>query len=86
MDNLNVDWSSGLILSCFLHVKEKYTNQTMKQSNLQRSRYCNSYHEANIRGLQVRNYNKLINVKSETSPLFQIHIHHQICNIALIQN
>ena len=25
-------------------------------------------------------------VKSETSPLLQIHIHHQMCNLALIQN
>ena len=38
-----------------LHVKEKYTNQTINQSNLQRNPYCYSWHEANIRGLQVRN-------------------------------
>ena len=38
-----------------LHVKEKYTNQTMNQSSLQRNPYCYSWHEANIRGLQVRN-------------------------------
>ena len=25
-------------------------------------------------------------VKSETSPLLQIHIHHQMCNLAVIQN
>ena len=29
---------------------------------------------------------KKIKVKSETSPLLQIHIHHQMCNLALIQN
>ena len=69
-----------------LHVKEKYTNQTMNQSSVQRNPYCYSWHEANIRGLQVRNQNKLIKVKSEPSPLFQIHIHHQMCNLAFIQN
>ena len=25
-------------------------------------------------------------VKSETSPLLQVHIHHQMCNLSLIQN
>ena len=69
-----------------LPVKEKYTNQTMNQWNPQRNPYCYSWHEANIRGLQVRNWNKLIKVKSEPSPLFQIHIQTQICNLALIQN
>ena len=34
-----------------LHVKEKYTNQTMNQSSLQRNPYCYSWHEANIRVL-----------------------------------
>ena len=38
-----------------LHEKEKYTNQTMNQSSMQRNPYCYSWHEANIRGLQVRN-------------------------------
>ena len=53
---------------------------------MQSNPYCYSWHEANIRGLQVRNKNKLIKVKSEPSPLLQIHIHHQMCNLALIQN
>ena len=69
-----------------LHVKEKYTNHTMNQSSVQRNPYCYSWHEANIRGLQVRNKNKLIKVKSESSPILQILIHHQMCNLALIQN
>ena len=30
--------------------------------------------------------NKPIKVKSETLPLLQIHMHHQMCDIALIQN
>ena len=58
----------------------------MNQSSVQRNPYSYSWREANIRGLQVRNENKLIKVKSETSPLLQIHIHHQMCNLALIQN
>ena len=56
----------------------------MNQSSVQRNPYCYSWHEANIRGLQVRNQNKLI--KSQTSPLLQIHMHHQMCNLALILN
>ena len=58
----------------------------MNQSSVQRNPYCYSWHEAKIRGLQVRNQKKLIKVKNQTSPLLQIHIHHQMCNLALIQN
>ena len=58
----------------------------MNQSSMQKNQYCYSWHEANIRDLQVRNSNNLIKVKSETSPLLQIHIHHQIYNLALIRN
>ena len=58
----------------------------MNQSSVQRNRYCYSWHEANIRGLQVRNSNKLIKDKSQTSALLQIDMHHQMCNLALIQN
>ena len=83
-----------------LYVKKKYTNQTMNQSSLQRNPYCYSWHEANIRGLQVRNQNKLIKVKSETSPLlqtisttkcvtfplFKMNMHHQMWNRANTPN
>ena len=58
----------------------------MNQSSVQRNPYCCSWHEANIRGLEVRNKNKLIKVKSETSPLLEFHLHHQMFNLALIQN
>ena len=58
----------------------------MNQSSVRRNTYCYSWHEANIRGLQVRNENKLIKVKIQTLPLLEIHIHHQICNLAIIQN
>ena len=66
--------------------KKNTQTKAMNQSSVQRNPYCYSWHEANICGLQVRNYNKLIKVKSETSPLLQTHIHHQMCNLALIQN
>ena len=69
-----------------LDVKENTQTKAMNQSSMQRNPCCYSWHEANIRGLQVRNENKLIRVKSETSQLLQIHIHHQMCNLALIQN
>ena len=69
-----------------LDVKENTETKAMSQSSLQRDPYCYSFHEANICGLQVRNENKLIKVKSETSPLLQIDIHHQMCNLPLIQN
>ena len=58
----------------------------MNQSSVQRNPYCYSWHVAKIRGLQARNYNKLIKVKSETSPLLQIHINQQMCNHARIEN
>ena len=42
---------------CFvsLDVKEKYTNQAMNQSSVQRNPYCYSWHEVKIHGVQVRN-------------------------------
>ena len=69
-----------------LHVKENTQTKAMNQSSVERNPCCYSWHEANICGLQVRNENQLIKVKSETSPLLQIHIHRQMCNQALIQN
>ena len=58
----------------------------MNQSSVQKNRYCYSWHEANIRGLQVRNQNRPIKVKSETLPLLKIHMDHQMCNPSLIKS
>ena len=69
-----------------LDVNENTQTKAMNQSSMQRNPCCYSCHEANICGFQVRNENKLIKVKSETSPLLHIDIHHQMCNLALIQN
>ena len=38
-----------------LAVKENTQTKAMNQSSVQRNLYCYSWHEANIRGLQVRN-------------------------------
>ena len=86
MENLNVDCSSGWIFSCFfgcsgqIHKPKPWINQA-----------CKEIHTATF-GMKLTsvvcktNENKLIKVKSETSPLFQIYIHHQMYNLALIQN
>ena len=38
-----------------LDVKQNTQTKAMNQSSVQRNPYCCSWHEANIRGLQVRN-------------------------------
>ena len=38
-----------------LDVKQNTQTKAMNQSSVQRNPYCYSWHEANIRGLQVRN-------------------------------
>ena len=38
-----------------LDVKENTQTKAMNQSSVQRDPYCYSWHEADIRGLQVRN-------------------------------
>ena len=58
----------------YLDVKKNTQTKAMNQSSVGRNPYCYSWYEANISGLQVRNKNKLIKVKSEISPLLQIHI------------
>ena len=87
MDNLNVDRSSGWILSCFFGCEGKIHKPKpwIKQA-------CNEIHTATL-GMKLTSVvykseikKKLIKVKSETSPLLQIHIHHQMCNHPLIQN
>ena len=76
---------AGFCLVSF-DVKENTQTKAMNQSSVQWNPYCYSWHEANIRCLQVRNKNKLIKVKSETFPLLEFHIHHQMFNLAVIQN
>ena len=86
MDNLNVDWSSEWILSSFfgcegkIHKPKPWINQA-----------CKEIHTATL-GMKLTSVVckleikiKLIKVKSETSPLLQIHIHHQMCNSPLFK-
>ena len=55
MDNLNVDWSGGWILSCFFGYEGKiHKTKAMNHSSMQRNPYCYSWHEVNIRGVQGR--------------------------------
>ena len=87
MDNLNVDWSIGWILSCFFGC-DGQINKIKPSIN----QACKEIHTATLGmkltlvvcKLEIKT--KLIKVKSETSPLLQIHIHHQMCNLELIQN
>ena len=85
MDNCWLEQWLDFVLSLWMWRKNTQT-KAMNQSSVQRNPYCYSWHEAKISGLQVRNWNKLLKVKSEPSPLFKIHIHHQMCNLALIHN
>ena len=57
----------------------------MNTSSVHRNPNCYFLYEANVRGLEVRNQNEHIKVKSGTSPLLQIHIHHQMCDLALFK-
>ena len=97
MDNLNVDWSSGWILSCFFGCEGKirkpkpWINQACKEIHTatigmkQTSVVCKLEIKINLSKSKVKLHPYYIS-KSETSPLLQIHIHHQMCNFALIQN
>ena len=88
MDNLNVDWSSGWILSCFfgcegkIHKPKPWINQA-----------CKEIHTATL-GMKLTSVVWKLEIKINLSKskvklqsLLQIHIHHhQRCNLALIQN
>ena len=97
-DNLNVDWSSGWILSCFFGCEGKihYLKPRINQA-------CKEIHTATL-GMKLtsvvlkleikRNiskskvklhpYSKSISTtKCVISPLFKINIHHQMWNLAL---
>ena len=71
----------------------------MNQSSVQRNPYCYSWDEASVvckleikinlskSEVKLHPYSKSIcTTKCVISPLFKINLHHQICNLALIQN
>ena len=101
MDNLNVDWSSEWILSCFfayeakIHKPKPWINQA-----------CKEFHTATL-GMKLKSavwkleikinlskskvklhpYSKSISTtKCVSSPLFKIHMHHQMWNRAPTPN
>ena len=97
MDNLNVDWSSGWILSCFfgcerkIHKQKPWINQACKEIHTASlgmkltSVVCKLEIKINLSKSKVK-LHPYYKSKSETSPLLQIHIHNQMYNLALIQN
>ena len=81
--------------------RENTQNKAMNQSSVERNPYCYSWHEANIRGLQVikikinlskskvklHPYSKSIfTTKCVISPLSKINMHHEMFNCAPTPN
>ena len=97
MDNLDVDWSSGWILSCFfgcegkIHKPKPWINEECKEIHTitlgmkLTSVVSKSEIKINLSKSKVK-LHPYYKSKSETSPLLQIPIHHQMCHLALIQN
>ena len=97
MDNLNVDWSSGWIFSCFFRCEgkiqkpKKWINQAYKEihtatlgMNLT-SVFWKIEIKINLSRSKVKlhPYSKSISTtKSVISPLFKINMHHQMWNRA----
>ena len=101
MDNLNVDWSSGWILSCFFGCEGKIqkpkplNNQACKEIHTATlgmklsSVVCKLEIKMNLSKSKVKlhPYSKSIDkAKSVISPLFEINIHLQMCNRAPTPN
>ena len=101
MGNLNIDWSSGWILSCFfgcegkIHNSKSWINQAFKEINTATvsmkltSVVCKLEIEINLSKSKVKlhPYSKYISTnKCVISPLFKINMHHQMWNRAHIPN
>ena len=97
MDNLNVDWSSGWILSCFfgcegeMHKPKPWINQACKQIHTTTlgmkltSVVCKLEIKINLSKSKVKlhPYSESISItKGVISPLFKINMHHQMWNRA----
>ena len=95
MDNLNVDWSSGWILSCFfgcerkIHKPKPWINQACKEIPTATLRmkltsvFCKIEIKINLSKSKVKlhPYSKSISTtKCVISPLFKINMHHQMWN------
>ena len=101
MDNLNVDWSSGWILSCFfecegkIHKPKPWINQACKEIHTAilgmklTSVVCKLEIKINLSKSKVKlpPYSKSISTtKCVISPLFKINMHHKIWNRAPTRN
>ena len=101
MDNLNVDWSSGWILSCFLgcdrkiHKTKPWINQAYKEIHTATlgmkltSVVCKLEIKINLSKSKVKlhPYSKYISTtKCVICHLFEINIHHQMYNCAPTPN
>ena len=101
MDNLNVDWSSGWILSCFfgcegkIHKPKPLNNQACKEIHTATlgmklsSVVCKLEIKINLSKSKVKlhPYSKSIDTaKCVISPLFEINMHHQMWNRAPTPN
>ena len=99
MDNLNVDWSSGWILSCFfgcegkIHKPKPWINQACKEIHTATlgmkltSVVCILEIKINLSKSKVKlNPYSKSTTKWVISPLFKINMHHQMWNRAPIRN
>ena len=101
MDNLNVDWSSGWILSCFfgcegkIHKPKPWINQACKEIHTATlgmkvtSVVCKLEIKINLSKSKVKlhAYSKSISTtKFVISPLLKINMHHQMWNRAPTPN
>ena len=101
MDNRNVDWSSGFVLSCFfgcegeIHKPKPWINQACKEIHTATlgmkltSVVCKLEIKINLSKSKVKLhlYSKSISsTECVISPLFKINIHHQMWNRALTPN
>ena len=100
MDNLNIDWGSGWIFSCFfgcqgkIHKAKPWINQACKEIHTATlgmkltSVVCKLEIKLNLSKskFKLHPYSKYISTtKCVISPLFEINIHHQMWNRALLQ-
>ena len=100
MDYLNVDWSSGWILSCFfgyegkIHQPKPWINQACKEIHTATlgmkltSVVCKLEIKINlwISKVKLQTYSRSISTtKCVISPLFKINLHHQMWNRPLLQ-
>ena len=100
MDNLNVDWSSDWILTCFFGCEGKirkpqpWINQACKEIHTATlgmkltAVVCKLEIKINLSKSKVKLYpysKSIFTTKVVISPLFKINMHHQMWNLPLLQ-